>query len=180
MTDKILTPAEREEYDELLFAAGYDDDGKPRPSHEIGARVVTMLREAAFQARRAWAGYVLEDMVAAGALARWKKWNGTRQVVTVAGETYTATKPAAMSVRRRNAESGKTYFQTTLWGDMTREQLAEIVDRTAKSVKTEQVTIAAARRLLSALAQVPAATTVSEAMTALGTTTETYLAELAA
>lgn len=180
MSDKILTPEERVEYDELLFEAGHDADGKPRPSHEIGARVVAMLREAAFQAQRPWAGYVLEDMAAAGALARWKKWNATREVVTVAGETFTTTKPAAMSVRRRDGESGKTYYQTTLWADMTRAQLAEIVDRTSKSIKTEQLTIATARRLLEVLDRAPTAQTVGEAMAELGTTTETYLAAVAA
>lgn len=170
----MLTAEERAELDELMLEAGYDN-GKPRPSHEIGPRVVAMLR-GADQASRSWAAHLLEDFLEDGALKRWKKWNAAREVVTVAGQSYITTKAAAMSVRKQDPESGRTYYQATFWDDMTREELEQVIARAAKQIESESRTVALAKRLLSLLERVPEAETVADAARALGLTTERYLA----
>lgn len=173
MSENILTPEEREAYDQMLYEAGYVDD-KPRPSAEIGPALVALLTQAN-QAGRAWAQWVLDDFTEYGALAKFRKWSKQRDVVTVAGKSYTVTKPAAMGVRKR-AEDGSTYYQATFWEDMTREELEQVIARAAKVIESEARTVALAKRLLALLERVPEATTVSEAAEALGLTTETYLA----
>lgn len=175
MSEGILTPEEREEYDQMLYEAGYADD-KPRPSSQIGPALVALLDEAC-QAGREWARWVLDDFTESGALAKFRKWSKQRDVVTVAGKSYTVTKPAAMGVRKR-AEDGSTYYQATFWEDMTREELEQVIARAAKVMESEARTIALAKRLLALLARVPEASTVSEAAEALGLTTETYLAAI--
>jgi hypothetical protein len=171
---EILTPDERAEYDALLYDAGYDADGKPMPSHLIGPRMVNALRSAV-NAQRPWAEWVLEDLLVSGALRRWRKWNKQRDVVTVAGKSYTVTKPAAIGVRRRN-DQGETYFQAVLWEDLTRDELEQIIARAAKQIDSESKTIQTAKRLLKLMTRVPEAQTVAEATAAIGTSTEAFLA----
>lgn len=180
----VLTPDERGEFDDLMYDAGYDSAGKPRPSHEIGERVVMMLRDAAYQAHRAWAGHVLDELVRSAALAQWKQWAKQRTVVEVRtddGTTkpVTVSKPALMSVRRQD-EEGRAYFQPTMWDDMTRDELVQVINRTQANIRTGQDTIATARRLLSLLDQVDNARTVADAARALGTDVATFLGEVAA
>lgn len=173
MTD-YLSPEERAEFDTLMYEAGFDEHGKPRPSHEIAARVVQMLREAANQAHRAWANYVLEDLTTSGAMARWRSWSKRREVLTVAGESYVVSKAAAVGVRKQSSE-GRTYYQMTFWADMTRDELRQVIDRSAKEVESERQTIALARRLLELLDKAPKANTVAEAAASLGVDVEDYL-----
>jgi hypothetical protein len=178
MTEHILSSEERAEYDVLLYEAGFDEAGKPRPSHEIGQRVLEMLRSAAYQAQRAWAGYVLEDIAEAGALARWRNWSKRREMVIVAGQSYVTTKASAMGVRKQD-EDGRTFYQATFWQDMTREELHQIMDRSTKQAESEKQTIALARKLLALLDRAPEAQTVADASKALGVDLAAYLAEAA-
>lgn len=176
MARDLMTPEERAEFDALMYAAGYDANGKPYPSYEIGPRVIRMLSDAADQAQRGWAGRVRDDIVVAGALARWRTWNRVRDVIEVAGATYVTTKAATVGVRRSDKATGRTYYQASFWEDLTREELDQIVARSTKEITAEGRTIALARRLLALLDRVPEASTVAEAASALGLTTETYLA----
>lgn len=169
-----MTPEERTEYDDLMLIAGTDEHGDPLPSREIGPSVLDALNSAADQAHRAWAADVLADIFAAGCLARWKNWNRGRAVITVAGESYTTTKAAAMSVLKKGP-TGDQYFQLTLWEDMTPAQLRQILLAAAKRTESEKTTIATARRLLALCDQVPAALTVREAAAALDVDIEEYL-----
>lgn len=175
MSEHILTPEERDEYDAILYDAGYVND-KPRPSHEIGRNIVALLVDAE-QAGREWARWVLADFREAGALAKFGKWRKQRDVVTVAGKSYTVDKPAAMGVRKR-AEDGTTYYQATLWADMTRDELEQIIARSARQIESEGQTIATAKRLLLLLNRVPEAATVGEAAAVLELDTEAYLGAL--
>ena len=175
MSEHILSQEERDEYDSILYDAGYVND-KPRPSSEIGPAIVRLLDDAE-RAGRVWARWVLDDYTATGALAKFRKWSKQRDVVTVAGKSYTVTKPAAVGVRKR-AEDGTTFYQATLWQDMTRDELEQIIARSAKQIESEGQTIAIAKRLLALLGRVPEATTVGEAMATLGLDTEAYLAAL--
>lgn len=174
MSEHILTAEERAELDSLLYDAGYDADGKPLPSYLIGVRVVASLKGAE-QAGRQWAGWILDDLLVSGAQRRWRKWNKSRDVVTVAGKSYTVTKPAAIGVRRRGAQ-GETYFQAVLWEDLTRDELEQIIARSAKQIDSESKTIQTAKRLMKLMDRVPEAGTVAEATAAIGTTTEAFLA----
>lgn len=181
----ILTPKERAEYDDLMFDAGYDSAGKPRPSHEVGARVAKALRAAADQAHRTWAELVLEDLVETAALHRWKQWQKQREVVEVrtdagAPKAVVVTKPAAMSVRRIDADSGQAYYQLSIWDDMTRDELLQVIHRSSQTIKTSRDTSLTAQRLLALLNKVPEAKTVADAARALGTDVASYLGEVAA
>lgn len=176
MTRNIMSAEERAEYDLLMYDAGYDEDGKPRPSHEIADRVLQMLREAADQTHKPWAELVLADILTVGARTQWRAWNREREVVTIAGKSYVADKPAVMGIRKKDEETRRTYYQQTFWADMTREELAQIIDGSSKRIASERVTIAVARRLMRLLDQVPAAITASEAAEALGLQIDEYLA----
>lgn len=173
-----LTPKEREEYDTLLFEAGCYDNGQPRPSGEIGPRMVEHLRDAV-QAQRPWAAMVLDDITEQGALARWKSWHKRRVVVELGegdGEkTVVTTKAAAMSVRRQS-EAG-VYNQLTLWRDMTREELQQVIDGANRRIASDTKNVQLARKVLALLNRVPRATTAQEAAKALDITLEDYLAE---
>jgi hypothetical protein len=175
-----LTPEERDEFDELMYDAGLDSLGKPLPSEVIGERVVASLREAAYQAHRPWAGYLLDDILRAGALEHWKHWHKRREVIQIgegdASKPVTTTKAAAMGVRRRHADTGRIYHQQTIWDDMDREALEQLVADANKRIGTEQRTIATARRLLTLMDEAPDAATAREAAEAQGTTVAEYLA----
>jgi len=162
-----LTPEERDEFDELMYDAGLDSLGKPLPSEVIGERVVAALREAAYQAQRSWAGYLLDDILRAGALEHWKHWHKRREVIQIGegGQTkpVTVTKAAAMGVRRRHAETGRIYHQQTMWDDMDREALEQLVADATTRIGTEHRTIATARRLLALMDDAPGAHTAREA-----------------
>lgn len=176
MTRNILSPEERAEYDDLMYEAGYDGDGKPRPSHEIAERVIRMLREAVDQTRKPWAELILADILTVGARTHWRGWIREREVVTISGKSYTADKSAVMGIRKKDEETRRTYYQLTFWADMTRDELAQIIDGSSKRIASERVTIAAARRLLRLLDQVPGARTPQEAAEALALDLSDYLA----
>lgn len=178
MTRNIMSPEERAEYDLLMYDAGYDADGKPRPSHEIAERVIRMLREAVDQTHKPWAELILADILTVGARTQWRAWNREREVVTISGKTYTADKPAVMGIRKKDEETRRTYYQQTFWADMTREELAQIIDGSSKRIASERVTIAAARRLLRLLDQVPEARTPQEAADALDVELSNLLADI--
>jgi len=171
-----LTPEEREEFDELMYDAGLDSLGKPLPSEVIGERVVSALREA----QRSWAGYLLDDILRAGALEHWKHWHKRREVIEISegnqSKPVTVTKAAAMGVRRRHAETGRIYHQQTMWDDMDREALEQLVADATTRIGTEHRTIATARRLLALMDDAPGAHTAREAAEARGTTVAEYLA----
>lgn len=175
MRHEHMTPDERAEYDALMYEAGYDETGKPRPSAEIGTRILALLDDAADQAHREWAKSVREDLAASGALARWRKWNKTRTTIEVAGQTYVTTKAATIGIRRTDA-AGRMFFQASFWDDLTRAELEQVIARSAKQIESEGSTIALARRLVALLDRVPEARTVADAARALGMTTSGYLA----
>jgi hypothetical protein len=176
-----LTADERAELDDLMFVAGCDPQGLPLPSREIGPRVVEALHTAADQAHRPWAAQILDDIATAGALARWKSWHRRRVVIEVgegdAKRTVITTKAAAMSVRRTNASTGETYYQSTFWGDMSRDELQQVIDRANSQSDAEMRTAAVARTVLDLLDRVPEAKTATEAAAAIGTTVEDWLAD---
>lgn len=175
-----LTPDELEQLDELMYDAGLDEAGKPRPSHEIGTRVVSALRTAAYQHGHAWAGHLLDDITRSGALGRWKDWYKQREVINIGeGDStspVTTKKAAAMGIRRRSEETGRVFYQQTLWDDMTRGALEQLVADSGTRIRTERRTIATARRLLALMDEAPDAATAREAAEAKGTTVAEYLA----
>lgn len=170
-----MTPGERDEYDELMLAAGTDSAGKPLPSHEIGVRVYRALHNAAHQAHREWAEMVLDEIFVAGCLKRWKDWNRGRAVITVAGETYVTTKAAAMSVLKHSG--GRQYFQLTFWEDMSRGELEQVVTAAAGTVDSARLTMAIGNRLLKLFDNAPGAKTVRDAAAAQSIDIDDYLSQ---
>lgn len=179
----ILTPEERHEYDDLMYEAGYDEAGKARPSHEIGPSVVAMLRDAAYQANRTWAGYILDHLTESAALNRWKQWAKQREIISVRtndgeeDEAITVSKPAAMSVRKRDLDSGRSYNQMTIWDDMSRDELLQVIASAGSRIRTDTETILTARRLVALIDRVPEAETPGQAARSLGTDVAAYLVE---
>jgi hypothetical protein len=169
-----MSAEDRAEYDELMLSAGAAEDGQPLPSREIGPRVLEALTNAADNAHRAWADAVLDEIFVAGCLKRWKDWNRPRAVITVAGESYVTTKAAAMSVQKRDA-GGSSYFQLTLWEDMTPAQLRGLIESSSKRREAEATAIATARRLLALCDKVPGALNAREAAAALDVDIDEYL-----
>lgn len=169
-----MSPEDRAEFDELMLEAGADEYGQPLPSHEIGPRVLDALTNAADNAHREWAAAVLAEIFTAGCLKRWKDWNRPRAFIVVAGKTSVTTKAAAMSVQKR-AVDGSSYFQLTLWEEMTPAQLRGLIDSSSKRREAEATTIATARRLLELCDRVPEARNAREAAAALEVDLDEYL-----
>ncbi|MBB2914905.1 hypothetical protein FHS43_006217 [Streptosporangium becharense] len=172
---RMLSPEERAEYDALLHEAGYDDNGEQRPAHEIKERMHRLLQDAV-QAHRTWAGYVLDADVREGHHRRFKGWDRARQVVSTRHGGRVVKRSAVMSLRRRDPDNGRTYWQGTFYPDMTREDLLDVINGSEVRIGSERITIATARRLVALLDETGAAT-VAEALEARGVELETYLLE---
>lgn len=172
---RMLSPEERAEYDALLHEAGYDEAGEQRPAHEIKERMHRLLQEAV-QAHRTWAGYVLDADVREGHHRRFKGWDRARQVVNTRHGERVVRRSAVMSLRRRDPDNGRTYWQGTFYADMTRQDLLDVVNGAEVRIGSERITIAMARRLVALLDETGAAT-VATALETRGVELETYLLE---
>lgn len=170
---RMLSPEERAEYDALFHEAGYDEYGEQRPAHEIKERVHGLLQDAV-RAGRTWAGYVIDDDVREGHLKRFKGWDRTRQVVSTRYGERVVKRSAVMSLRRRNSETGRTYWQGTLYPDMTREDLLDVINGCEVRIGSERITIATARKLLVLLDET-GGSTVRDALDARGLELQEYL-----
>lgn len=174
MKREILTAEERAEYDELVYAAGYDEYGQRRPSHEIGPMFAVLLADARKAGRR-WATWVKDDDQAAGHLARFKRWDRQRAVVETNVGGAVVSKSAVMAVRRRqSADDGRSYWQGVLWIDMTGDELKQVIAGSSKRVASEKATQQTARRLLGVLHRT-GAETVREGLTSLNVTLDQFL-----
>lgn len=170
---RMLSPEERAEYDGLFHEAGYDEHGEQRPAHEIKEHVHRLLKEAV-GAGRTWAAYVIDDDARHGHLKRFKAWDRTRQVVSTRYGERVVKRSAVMSLRRRDSESGRLYWQGTFYPDMTREDLLDVINGCQVRIGSERITIATARRLLALLNETGTAT-VDEALKMRGVDLEEYL-----
>lgn len=176
--EDILSPAEREEYDGLMYDAGHDEHGNLLPSGEIKERMHGLLLDAV-QAGRTWAQFVLDDDAREGHLKRHKRWRDRKEFVSTAFGGGFATKPAAMSIRRVSTADASAVWQPTLWQDMTRAELLQIVTGSQMRARAEQVTISIARRLIALLDET-GAESVSTALEAKGTSIDEFLLDEAA
>lgn len=147
---EIFSREEREEYDDLMYDAGHDEAGNLLPSHEIQERMHTLLLDAV-QSGRTWAQYVLDDDTRAGHLARHRRWRKVREFVSTRFGDRLATKPAAMSIKRASLAGASVVWQPTLWQDMGRPELLQIIAGAQVRAGSEQITISIARRLVHLL-----------------------------
>ena len=173
-----MTPEERVELEDLLYAVGYDD-GELVPSAEIGPRMVEALTGAA-QAGRRWAQWILDDNLEHGCRDAWKHWHNKEKQTRVLFGGRLVAKPALRSVRLQSPAEPGGYWQPMMYEDMTAAELHDLVRRSRTQIEAERINIATANKLLGAL-QITNATTVGEAMGILGVSVDAYLGnELAA
>lgn len=170
-----LSPDERARYNELLYAAGYDETGKARPSAEIPDRLHALLLDAV-QAHEMWAQYVIDDDTRAGHLKRFTRWNKVRDVVDFSDKSLLVKRSAVMGIRRRRKDTGAPEWRQTSWEDMTWDEVAQVLDAAQARAGSEMVTVAVARKLLHLKSRAPRSTGPADACASLGTSVKDYLA----
>lgn len=173
---RMLSDEERAEYDALLYEATHHSDGKRRKTREIGPRLQTLLNDAE-QAGRRWAGWVLDDALLTGLQATARKWSSTREVIeTIIGERIVR-KPAAYGIRRARSDGGQDFLRAG-WGEMTAEDLDQLISSRGAQIAAERDTVTIARKLKKLLTET-GKTPVSVALESLGVDLTTYLASAA-
>lgn len=178
MKREMLSDTERAEYDALMQDAGYDSQGKRRPSAEVGPRMHELLVDAVKAGRR-WATWVLEDDAAAAHLSRFKRWANTRITVTTPVGERLVKRSAAMSVKRTDPTTGADFWQPTFWADMTHDDLVSVRTGARTRIESERITLSIVAALDAILTET-GCDTVAEALVRKGTTIDAWLAEAAA
>jgi hypothetical protein len=178
MKREHMSPEERVEYDALMTEAGYDENGQARPSVEIGDRIHAMLTDAA-QAHRTWASWVLDTDARKGHLARWKRWHKARNTVLVSHDGKLLSRAGAMGIRRQTI-AGSGYHQQVLFHAMSWDEVRQVVEVARQRIKSEQITVGMALRLLDLHLRAPESKGPGDACAKLGLDIEAYLASDAA
>lgn len=169
----MLSSEERAEYDDLMYTARFYDDGKSRPSGEIGDRMHALLLDAV-KANRPWAEWVLEDDVRAGHRLRSKKWDRVRRyVLTKKGEVI-AKRSAVMAILRRHPITQEPGWFDTEWTDMDTDELLQVIAGARQRLESAKESVAIARRLLRLIDET-GAETVGEALEQRGLSINEYL-----
>lgn len=171
----MLSPEEREEFDQLMYEASHDEDGNMLRSPEIGARVKTMLEDAA-QAGRRWAGWFLDDYAEAGCLSACKQWNKRQNEIQVFHGDKLVTKSAMRSIQRADTMTGERYWQPSLYAEMTVTELRRALDQSQSLIMGEQINADVLLRLIKACEDAECET-VAGAMERIGTTLDAFLSE---
>lgn len=170
---KMLSGEERAEYDDLMYTARFYDDGKSRPSHEIGERMHKLLLDAV-QAGKTWAEWVLDDDVRAGHLARSKKWDRVRRYVLTRRGPVIVRRSAVMAIMRRHPITQEPGWFDTEWVDMDTEELLQVIAGARHRLESAKETVATARQLLRLIDET-GADTVGEALEQRGLSIDEYL-----
>lgn len=175
MKRDMLSPEEREEYDVLLAEAGYDDTGERRPSNEIGERMHLLLEDAD-QAGRGWATAVIRGDAVDGHLMRFKRWDKARnrQKIFVGG--VIVPRAAVVGVRKQRSD-GSEYWQQGLWRELTWEEVEQKVTEARSQVRSGQITVATAQKLLKLRERAPNTIGPFAACVLLGLDFDEYLAQ---
>lgn len=142
-------------------------------SRDAGRRLVKLLRDAE-QARVPWAVAELEELLIDGAMAKCRTWKQDRRPKVPTREGVEVKQSGG--ARERDESTGEVSYVQLAFEDMTRIQLTDHVRMLSRQVRTHRASIAAIRRLLKVLNQVPEASTPREACVALGTTVESVMA----
>jgi hypothetical protein len=174
MDRRMLSAEERAEYDTLLYEAGYDEDGQRRPSGEIGERMQRLLVDAT-QAGRTWAGYVIDDDACRGHLARFKRWDKARHILTVNHESVIVPRAAVMGVKRRDPETGGVVHQQALFAEMTWAELAGVLESAQGRIASDRITVAICKKLLALALRCPGSEGPADACAQLGMDMQSYL-----
>lgn len=174
MDRKMLSQEEREEYDALLFEAGYDEAGGRRPSGEIGDRMHALLIDAV-QAGRPWAGYVIDDDARRGHLARFKRWDKARHILTVNHESVIVPRAAVMGVKRRDPGTGEMVHQQALFAEMSWVELAGVMESAQGRIASDLITVGTCKKLLALALRCPGSSGPTEACERLGLDLHAYL-----
>lgn len=174
MDRKHLSPEEREEYDALLYEAGYDESGDRRPSSEIGDRMHKLLGDAV-QAGRIWAGYVVDDDACAGHLTRFKRWDKGRTLMEVNHQSVIVKRAAVMGVRRRDAETGVIYHQQVIYPEMTWDELVGVMESAQVRIASDRITVGTCTKLLVLKMRCPESVGPADACAQLGIDMQSYL-----
>jgi hypothetical protein len=171
---KHLSPEEREEYDALIYKAGYDESGNRRPSGEIGDRMHNLLRDAV-KAGHSWARYVIDDDARQGHLSRFKRWDKVRAPMEVNHQSVIVKRSAVMGVKRRDAETGALYHQLALYGEMTWPEVVGVMEASQVRIASERITVGTCTKLLALRLRCPDSSGPTDACTRLGLDMRDYL-----
>lgn len=173
---KMLSPEEREEYDALLYEAGYDEVGNRLPSRLIGDRMHTLLADAV-QAGRVWASYVIDDDARTGHLSRFKKWDKAKHPINVKHGTVIVPRAAVMGVKRRDPATGAVVHQLALFAEMSWDELVGVLESTQSRIASARITVGMCTKLLALKLRSPESAGPGDACDRLGVDMEDYLVD---
>jgi len=169
---RMLSPEERQSYDEIVYDAIHDESGNVRPTAEFGSRFLAGLEDAEKFGHQ-WPRWLISDVAEAGLQRRAKEWLKQKDVISIAdGESAFVTKAARMGVLRRNGEA--VGYQQVFWSDMTVGDLLGVIGSATKRREADGINIITAQRLLD-LCGAHGVSTVSEALDLEGASIDEFL-----
>lgn len=175
----MLSTDERRKYDELIYAASFDETGRRYPSHEIGERMHGLLLDAV-QAQERWASWVMAEDARCGHIRRFKAWDRIRHPVRTMDGGRIIRLSGVQALRRRNSPDEAMFWQDTEYGDMTAEDLDAIIDYTQGRIAPLSYNLNTAKALRVLVDGQPKGVKVRAVLAARGKTIDEYLQERAA
>lgn len=174
---RMMTADERAEYDALVERACFDPLGKPYKTGEAADRLRLALDDAE-QAHRPWAEWVRADALFAGLSSLATKARAQKRITTNDGASGKAPRQGINSLRRITP-SGVVEWQPKLIDDMSRDEVAELLDLSVRRQKGNRTTVRTHKAILKLMDRHPGAATVRDALAAEGMTMDDYLASAA-
>lgn len=170
----MLSAEERAEYDALVFEAGFYEDGRRRPSHEIAERFHELLLDAV-QAKRPWAHWVLEEDARAGHLRRFKAWDRIRHPVQTKRDGVVIRLSGIQALRRRDPDTEAMFWQDTDYHEMDAKDLDSVIDGMRGKIEPLTSNLNTAISLRHLLDDQPEGTKVGPVLLGRGLTIDQYL-----
>lgn len=172
---RSMTADERAEYHTLMASACFEGT-RALTGHERGDAILSAL-SAADAAGKRWASWVLTEATTSGLATRGGRWLKTRETIKVPDldDVVTVTRAAIYSVRAVDAER-RVRFQPTLLADLTRDELAALIQMDREQLKSAQLNLRTHVQLQALMDAHPTCATVGAACHASGTTLGAYLA----
>ena len=169
----MLSPEERELYDNTMYDAVMRPDGTAYPTREIGDRLYSQILNLAASGHD-WA----EDFIATCATQsmgrRGKEWAKSQSLIETPDGDRIVSKSALVATKRRSASGKKDVDQLVLWEQASRDDLIQVIARDQRMAHGLGIEIATAKKLLDLINR-HRCESVSDALSAAGITLQDFL-----
>lgn len=162
----FMSDDERDEYEQLLEYALFDDHGLEIKDYAAGLDVA--LTDAEQQGAQ-WVAYVRAEAQESGLKHIAKRWLNTKHYVqTPDGKGGMVKRSKLPAVRRISKTTGDEAYERALIEDLTPDEVASILEATRVQIRGLKITAAMYERLTELFLEAPDAGTVAEALDFVG------------